>query len=308
MYKWVEKITSEFPQKEWGQQVARYLEKQPHEKWDSLLKVFFSHASNIKNVNLPELARSISSNLERSCNFLDTINFAFELLTHTEKPESQDLAASITREKILDAALKVFSSRGYHDATVEEIAREAEVGKGTVYRYFRSKESLYRQMIDAKLEDLNSQIQNIITTEEDVLEIIWQCVTVYMQFFEENRGLYRLILSEEIESVGSKYVKRALRNLYPLKRKLLEAAKKGRFKPLNFETAFYGFMGFLHGVVQKWLDHDCNYSLLNEVPTVSEILLYGVVKRSEEFNYKKPEKEELDGQRSNQTKGNRPYC
>jgi hypothetical protein len=37
-------------------------------------------------------------------------------------------------------------------------------------------------------------------------------------------------------------------------------------------------MGFVHGVFQKWLAHDCSYSLMDELPTVVEILFFGFVK------------------------------
>ena len=46
------------------------------------------------------------------------------------------------RRKILDAALDVFSRKGYHNATISEVAKEAHIGKGTVYLYFEGKESL----------------------------------------------------------------------------------------------------------------------------------------------------------------------
>jgi len=53
------------------------------------------------------------------------------------------------REAILNAALEVFSEKGYHPATIDEIAERAGVGKGTVYSYFRSKSELMEQLIEA---------------------------------------------------------------------------------------------------------------------------------------------------------------
>ncbi|MBW1973970.1 MAG: TetR/AcrR family transcriptional regulator [Deltaproteobacteria bacterium] len=180
------------------------------------------------------------------------------------------------RERILDAALKVFSTKGYYETKMDWIAREAGVGKGTLYRHFKSKEELYRYLIDSRLSELKNKINEIIHTDKDVLEILSECFAEYFRFFQHYRGLYRLILSEEVPFEGGKYIKAALRNIYPIKHKLFNAAQKGQFKQVNFETAFYGFMGFLHGVVQKWLDHGCNYDLMDELPVVTEILLHGV--------------------------------
>ena len=51
------------------------------------------------------------------------------------------------RENILHAATDVFSKYGFHGAKMEDIAREANIGKGTIYGYFNSKESLFYEMI-----------------------------------------------------------------------------------------------------------------------------------------------------------------
>ncbi len=301
MEKWVREIITTSPVELWGQKVARYLQSHPEEKWSDLLVEFFSAIGNKSEANIHQIAENIYRSVNKQSDFLKGMMFSINLLSPDNKllEPSTEQPLRTTRQKILEAALQVFSSRNYHDATVEEIARIAEVGKGTVYRYFKSKEDLYKQMIDEKLDELNSKIQKIIASQQDVMDIIWQCVTVYMQFFEQNRGLYRLILRDDAHSGGSKYLRRALRNLNPLRRKLLEAAKNGRFKPLNFETAFYGFMGFIHGVVQKWLDHNCNYSLLSEVPVVSEILLRGVIPQEKNGQKQQPKEEDFDGQGRN---------
>jgi AcrR family transcriptional regulator len=57
-----------------------------------------------------------------------------------------------TRDLLLDAALKVFSRRGYHAASVEEIAAEAGFSKGAVYSNFSSKEDLFLALIDRRFE------------------------------------------------------------------------------------------------------------------------------------------------------------
>lgn len=57
------------------------------------------------------------------------------------------------RERLLEAALKLFAERGQH-ASVEEIARQAHVAKGTVYYHFKSKRRLIQQALEAELEGL----------------------------------------------------------------------------------------------------------------------------------------------------------
>lgn len=64
----------------------------------------------------------------------------------------QDNEEQGKQQLILKAASRVFSEKGYHRATIDEIARRAEIGKGTVYAYFSSKEDLFNQVIQSGVE------------------------------------------------------------------------------------------------------------------------------------------------------------
>ena len=61
------------------------------------------------------------------------------------------------KERILEAALEVFSNKGFHPATTDEIAERAGVGKGTLYRYFETKEKLFAQLVRLRTEELRRQ-------------------------------------------------------------------------------------------------------------------------------------------------------
>ncbi|MDT3700857.1 MAG: TetR/AcrR family transcriptional regulator, partial [Thermincola sp.] len=64
------------------------------------------------------------------------------------------------RKKILKAAVKVFSQKGFHAAKVDEIAQLADVGKGTVYEYFSSKEEVFQEMFKAGMQFYVENISN----------------------------------------------------------------------------------------------------------------------------------------------------
>ncbi|MDE0312091.1 MAG: TetR/AcrR family transcriptional regulator, partial [Caldilineaceae bacterium] len=58
-----------------------------------------------------------------------------------------------TRERILDAALSVFSNKGYHDARLDEIVAESDTSKGSIYFHFPNKERLFLALVE-KFADL----------------------------------------------------------------------------------------------------------------------------------------------------------
>src|SRR2546426_1180547 len=66
-----------------------------------------------------------------------------------------------TRTELLDAAARVFARRGYHKATVEEIAAEAGYTTGAVYSNFDGKEALFMAIADRQVEDRIAQIEAV---------------------------------------------------------------------------------------------------------------------------------------------------
>ncbi len=186
-----------------------------------------------------------------------------------------------TKERILNAAMIVFAEKGFHLTTVDEIAEAAGVGKGTLYRYFANKETLFSELIRLRLEELEQSAQAILDGQDDVLTMITKYVRIYFEFFDRHQSLYRLIVQERLDvgkQVQDVYFKKVMRSIPLLKRKIYEASQRGVLKDVDFQTVFYGVMGFIHGVIQKWLARDCSYSLMDELPTVMEVLFHGFVK------------------------------
>ena len=185
------------------------------------------------------------------------------------------------KDRILEAALEVFSQKGFHPATMDEIAEKAGVGKGTLYRYFETKEKLFAELVRLRLEELGKRAGSVIEEHDDVLTMISKYIRIYFEFFDRNQRLYRLIIQEQLdlgEHSPDEYFRRVKRAIPNLRRKVYEGTQQGILKDVDFQTVFYGTMGFAHGVIQKWLARDCSYPLVDELPGVLEVLFHGFVK------------------------------
>ncbi len=190
------------------------------------------------------------------------------------------------KERILEAALEVFSQKGFHSATTEDIAERAGVGKGTLYRYFETKEKLFAELVQLRLEELETRAGSIMDGQDDVLTMISKYIRIYFEFFDGNQRLFRLIVQEQLdlgEHSLDEYFRKVMRAIPHLKRKVYEGTQQGILKDVDFQTVFYGTMGFAHGVIQKWLARDCSYSLVDELPGVLEVLFYGFVKDAQKI-------------------------
>lgn len=97
------------------------------------------------------------------------------------------------QNKILDAALRVFAMRGYYTATIEDIATEADLGKGTLYLYFKNKDAIAEGVvirhfdgIAAALEAMPppEDVDTLVKSLDHVMEIPEDTVQFMRVFFE----------------------------------------------------------------------------------------------------------------------------
>ena len=105
--------------------------------------------------------------------------------------------------RILGVAREAFAENAFHEVLMDDVARSAEVGKGTIYRYFPDKEHLYFAVIFDGLEGLKRHIRSALPEEVDSEALIRELVFSLVSFFRENRFFFRLMNIED-SKVGEK--------------------------------------------------------------------------------------------------------
>ncbi|HVC95273.1 MAG TPA: TetR/AcrR family transcriptional regulator [Pirellulales bacterium] len=124
-------------------------------------------------------------------------------MQHAVKTSSQtatQLARSESRkEGILDAATKLFAEYGYADTDTQLLAEKLQVGKGTLYRYFKSKRELFLSAVDRGMRRLCEHIDGGIAEIDDPPERIAQVVRLYLGFFAEHPELAELLIQERAQ-------------------------------------------------------------------------------------------------------------
>ena len=125
-----------------------------------------------------------------------------ELLEGSACPESMSKREQQKENKrlaLVDAALSVFSRVGYAAAKMDDVAAEAGVSKGTVYLYFDSKETLFKEMVRAKMTPMLSSMADVIG--QPTMSATERLKT-HMKFFykkvlnSDRRQIMRLIMAE----------------------------------------------------------------------------------------------------------------
>jgi AcrR family transcriptional regulator len=100
------------------------------------------------------------------------------------------------REEILEAAARVFAEHGYADGDTQALADALGVGKGTLYRYFPSKEALFLAAVDRLMRQLVEHVQSAATAEADPLERVGVAVRTFLGFCAERPEFVELLIQE----------------------------------------------------------------------------------------------------------------
>jgi len=100
------------------------------------------------------------------------------------------------RQEMLTAALDLFSKRGYRNVSMQEIARKAEFAVGTLYKFFRNKEDLYKALILEQFETFRESLTKAIGEPDDEIEKLRNYVKAKGELFRANAPMIRLYFTE----------------------------------------------------------------------------------------------------------------
>lgn len=100
------------------------------------------------------------------------------------------------RQEVMDVALQLFSDKGYHNVSMHEIAKEAEFAIGTLYKFFRNKEDLYKALIMQLSDRFYGAITEVIESDAPEIEKLRTYVRTKGELFRNNLSAIRLYFEE----------------------------------------------------------------------------------------------------------------
>ncbi len=101
------------------------------------------------------------------------------------------------RDEILKAATDLFSEKGYHEVTMEEIAEEMGVSKGTIYNYFSSKENLYLEILKESFEAIEALLHGEVENSDPAPLKLRKLLVTIFTFYRRNLKVLRILSRDE---------------------------------------------------------------------------------------------------------------
>ncbi|MBR2139312.1 MAG: TetR/AcrR family transcriptional regulator [Phascolarctobacterium sp.] len=109
--------------------------------------------------------------------------------------------AKLPKEKRIEiAAEEIFSKFGYEKATLDGIIALADVGKGTVYKYFGNKEQLFYKLVAVKNVPFVEALQAAVEKEKDLQAKLIAYFTVLVEFYHKNSALWQIVYFEMLNN------------------------------------------------------------------------------------------------------------
>ncbi len=189
-----------------------------------------------------------------------------------------------TRTRILEAAVKVFATKGYHDTKVDDIVNEASSSKGSFYFYFPSKQDIFLALSDTFADLLESKITQAMEKEAHGMQQMDAALHASLGLFSQYRGLAKIAL---VQAVGLGAVfeerRRAINNRLTtlIQTRLERAAADGSIPPLQAEITARAWVGALNEVVIHWI-YTGTPPLEDSLPALKGFLLRSIGKESNE--------------------------
>lgn len=184
-----------------------------------------------------------------------------------------------TKNKIFEVAGKLFKEKGFDNTTVDEITREAGIGKGTFFNYFQTKAALLREFGKQKEELVYNLVKDELTKSISAKEKIKNTLVFVARSNEKDKELTKLFVFEYLRHYG--YEERRSRSLNTILMDLLDnGVKKGEVKSgIDVKRAAENITGIYYSSLMEWLWSRSHYSFSEDISKKIDMVFEGIAER-----------------------------
>jgi len=184
-----------------------------------------------------------------------------------------------TLDDIVSAAAKVFRTKGYHAATVRDIAEEVGILKGSLYHHFESKEALLYLVVKEPIAQMYRTIAEIAVAKAPASEKLRRAISAHLEAFHRHYP-HLFVYLREREAVKRRFREKIGFSPKEYERcwqqSLREGIESGEFRPdLDIQVASYGLLGMLNWLY-KWYDPKGRLSVQEVAEQFTALALAGL--------------------------------
>ncbi len=161
-----------------------------------------------------------------------------------------------TRTRILEAAVRVFAEKGYHETRMDDIVSASHTSKGSLYFHFPNKQEIFFGLIETFTGLLEARLTESLAAEQHGLEQIEAALTASLRLFSQYRPLAKIVLVQAV-GLGAAFEerRRAINDRFTtlIQARLEKGIADGSLPLQNAELAARAWVGALNEIVIHWI-------------------------------------------------------
>ena len=171
------------------------------------------------------------------------------------------MTAEERRAGILDAALAVFSARGFHSSSIDDIAREAGISKALIYEHFESKQGLYADLLERNANELFERLASALAGVDVDSGAVRLAIGLdaFFSFVEERRDAWRILFRDVVDPETSAVLGRMVEQVTAVVAALIAQDPGAKVRDEDNDQGIRVLAQMLVGAVQSvanwWAEH-----------------------------------------------------
>lgn len=192
-----------------------------------------------------------------------------------------------TRDHILQVARQLFTTKGFANASVSELCRQAGVSPPTLYYHFGDKSGLFEAVVEEtlSLDDFHDLLREEVAASSDPWAKLRAYVYTYLRCFPEhllNPGLH-LQNSTQLNGASLRQLGSGIEAIYQLAREILQAGiEAGEFREVDVDTAAACLMGTVDSFVRARVYLEAEYDVQEITDCTVDLFTHGLKARRDE--------------------------
>lgn len=181
-------------------------------------------------------------------------------------------------QAIREAAIRVVARKGFAHATVQDIADEAGVAKGTVYLYFKSREEILEKAKAAAIEEMLVQIRAATRDAADFASAIESLIATQLRFFDERQDFFRLYFSAAEQAADKRMRKDSYRaHIAQIAKLIEEGTTRGEVRGIDPERAAVATAAVIRDLVLQRMGEKSPRPIEEDIRFARDFICHGVL-------------------------------
>jgi TetR/AcrR family fatty acid metabolism transcriptional regulator len=189
---------------------------------------------------------------------------------------------SYKRQAIQEAVIRLICREGLKSVTMERVAQETGIAKGTIYLYYRDKQDLLDEVKSSSVAPMMKAVEEILRGDDPPDRRLRSFALAYLRYFDEHRDLFRVLIYERevVRVQGSRYQSDRYRRLLESTAQVIDqAVRDGVFREVNPHVVAAMFVESMFSVMNQRLRSEKPAPVEEDAALLGDVFIHGLERR-----------------------------